>query len=521
MTSTLLLILGSTSAPDAVLLFPDRAQVTRLTKVTCGSRTPVVFEGVPLAAATDSFRAQVTVGSVDGVRAEQVRHEKAFSAQAEALETKLEALLDDQRVLDDGMARLNEQVKLAGKLRGVAEQGISAEFVAEKPDLKAWQQALETPLQSAVAAGKQMAELEMKRRKLAREIEHVRWQRHNVEASTEKRWWRVEVLVTCPTGASAELALSYVVGGASWTPAYEARSADGEKAVEFSTYATVAQTTGEDWPAVKLTLSTAVPAQNATPPTMNKLLLGATERAKERKVLARRDEAVESAQVAASSTPSTPGAGGLLATSQGLSVQLEVKEVARVPTDGTGVRLFVGMAKFPAEYSIRIQPKLYPLAFRVADVTNAGAWPLLSGPVEVFRATGLVGRYELDRVAVGAAFTLTLGLEDSIRVKRTVVEEVKKEAGLFNAKQRFSYAYRFELTNYGKQGAELEVADHLPVAEVDDIDVSIAETTTPGYELNKATGVAKWKVALKAQERKTLTFAFRVNIPTSYETQGL
>jgi uncharacterized protein (TIGR02231 family) len=520
MTTTLLFVLASTTSPDEVVVFPDRAQVTRVTPVTCGTRTAIVFENVPPAALSDSFRARMSEGTVDGLRAELVRQEKVFGDKAQALEKKLEQLSDEGRVLDDQLAKVEEQRELATHLREVAEQGLTRELAAEKPDVKAWQAALETPLTTNLQVAKQAAELTAKRRDLNRLIEDVRRQLDEVRLGAQKQTFRVEVLVSCPQGRSAQLSLGYLVGGASWTPAYEARAAEGAKAVDFATFATVTQATGEDWSHVKLTLSTAVPAQNATPPTMNKLLVGATERAPEKKVLTRRDEYVETASVASASTPSQ-GAGGLVARSQGLSVQLEVKDPAKVPGDGAPVRLFVGETRLAATFELKVMPKLVPVAFRVAEVTNTGSWPLLPGRVDAFRATGLVGRYDLERVAQGAPFSLTFGLDDSIRVKRTVVEELKKDQGLFNSKKRFTYVYKFDLANYGKAPVELSVADHLPVAEVNDIEVSLTEKTTAGAQVNKQSGVVSWKVPLKPAEKKTVDFGFRVDVPTSYDMGGL
>jgi uncharacterized protein (TIGR02231 family) len=342
MTLTLML-LAATGAPDEVVVFPDRAQVTRVTPVTCGARTAIVFENVPPAAVADSFRARMSDGTVDGLRAELVRAEKVYSEKADALEKRLEALLDEQRALDDQLARLESQRVMATRLREVAEQGVSREFAAEKPEPKTWQAALDGPLTTTLALAKQGAELSLKRREQARLIEDARRQLDEVHAGAQKQSYRVEVLVTCPQG-SAKLSLTYLVGGASWTPAYEARASEATRSVELSTFATVTQATGEDWAQVKLVLSTAVPAQNATPPTMNKLYVGAQERVQEKKVLTSRSEFVETASVAFGSAESSKDTG-LVAKSQGLSVQLEVKEPAKVSGDGAPVRLFVGATK--------------------------------------------------------------------------------------------------------------------------------------------------------------------------------
>ena len=83
MNALILTILASTTAADRVVVFPDRAQVTRVTQVQCGARVPVTFDHIPPVAAQDSFRARVFGGSIDGMRAELVTQDKEFSPKAD------------------------------------------------------------------------------------------------------------------------------------------------------------------------------------------------------------------------------------------------------------------------------------------------------------------------------------------------------------------------------------------------------------------------------------------------------
>ncbi|MGV3621763.1 MAG: mucoidy inhibitor MuiA family protein [Archangium sp.] len=516
MNALVLLMLASTSAPDQVVVFPDRAQVTRSTTVNCGARVPVTFEGIPPAAAQDSFRARVSGGSIDGMRAELVSREKEYGAKASALVTQLDALAIEVEDVNDATARAQAQQRTGQKYTDVAVQLVSKEL-ADKPDPRAWSQAFDSALSSSLSAAKQQAELAAKLRVLQTKQEELRRQLEEVRVSTTKKSWTVEVLASCPSGKSAELALTYLVGGTSWTPEYEARA--GENDVEFSTWATVQQSTGEDWSQVELILSTAVPSQNATPPELKVLQLSAYDKGPEKKVLVRRDEYVERAQ-ASGSTPHG-GEGQAVVREQGLSVQLAVPEKSKVSGDGAPIRLFVGKSKFKASFELSAAPRAVPVAFRVARVNNQGSWPLLPGRVDAFRSTGLVGRYFLDRVPQGGAFTLTFGIEDSVRVKRTIIEEVKRDTGLFNGNKRFTYSYSFEVANYGKQPLTVSLAEQLPVSELSDVVVTVTETTTAGYALDKQDGIAKWAVALKAGEKKTVNLAFRVDVPNSYETGGL
>lgn len=523
MTTTMVLaLLTSTSAPDRVVVFPDRAQVTRVTQVTCGARVPVTFEGIPPAAAQDSFRARLTGGTVDGLRAELVTREKEFSPKAEALVKQLEDLQLERQVINDDLARARTQQQAGAKYGDIAAALVSREMVTDRADVKSWQAAFDAALTAGLASAKAQADLGAKLKDVARREEEVRLQLEQVRVAAQKRAWTVEVLASCPAGASASLELVYLVGGVSWAPVYDARAVEGANAVDFSTWATLTQATGEDWSGVQLLLSTAVPSQNATPPELMKLKVGATEQEPEKRVLVRRDEYVERAQAGKDTGGLSGEADGRLAVkSQGLSVQLEIPEKAKVPGDGSPVRLFVGKTRMKATFELRAMPRLYPVAFRVAELTNQAPWPLLPGRVDAFRATGLVGRYQLERVAQGGAFTLTFGLEDSVRVKRVTLEELKREAGVFNDKKRFTYAYRFEVANYGKAPVEVALAESIPVSELDDIAVAVTEKTTAGYALGKDDGITKWRVPLRPGEKKDVTLAYKVEVPSSYDTGGL
>lgn len=519
MSALLLAVLASTAAPDRVVVFPDRAQVTRLTQVTCGARVPVTFEGIPPAAAQDSFRARLTGGTVDGLRAELVSREKEFSPKAEALTKQLDELDVERQTLDDDLARARTQAQAGTRYGDIATQLVSREMVSEGPNVKAWQTAFDASLTAGLASAKTQAELGAKLNDLSRREEEVRLQLKQVRVAAQKRAFSVEVLASCPQGGQATLELTYLVGGASWTPVYDARALEG--AVDFSTWATLAQATGEDWSGVDLVLSTAVPSQNATPPELMKLKVTAYERPPEKKVLVRRDEHVERAQAGKDKESGGEAAPGLVARAQGLSVQLAVPEKAKVPGDGSPVRLFVGKTKLKATFELRAMPRLFPVAFRVAELTNQAPWPLLPGRVDAFRATGLVGRYRLAHVGQGAAFTLTFGLEDAVRVKRVTLEELKRDAGLFNDRKRFTYSYRFEVANYSKAPVEVSLAESLPVSELDDISVAVTEKTTAGYALAKDDGIARWKVPLRPGEKKDVNLSFKVEVPSSYETGGL
>jgi uncharacterized protein (TIGR02231 family) len=515
--SLMLWVLAATPSVSSVVVYPDRAQVTRAQTVSCvGRNTLARFEEIPPAADPASFRARAERATVEGLLASERTRQARYGAERERLEKQREELERELAALEHSRTRAQALDTLGSSFTEVALARIRRELSEPKPDTRAWATALDTALGSRVRAAAEQEAHAAKLRTLSRTLAEVRTQEQRTMAVSERIDRSVEVQLDCPAGTQARVELTYLVGGASWQPAYEARADEQGRAVELSTYATVKQSTGEDWKEARLVLSTAVPDENATPPELQPLQIHAEERKEERKVLVRREEYQEHAQAGAA-TPS--GGQSMRATAQGLSVQLAVPERADVPGDGSEVRLRVARTRLQATFAWRSIPKLHPVVFRVARLANTAPFPLLPGMVDVFRQTGFLGRQPLERVAQGAPFELTFGIEEGLRVERQVVEEVARDAGLFGGKRRFRYAYRLEVANYRKAPEELEVAEHIPVSELEDVKVELdTKKTTAGYALDAADGIATWKLKLAPAEKRTVDLAFHVEVPSSYDS---
>jgi uncharacterized protein (TIGR02231 family) len=519
-------VLGSlimTATIAQVVVFPSRAQVTRAEEVACGAAVVARFAAIPPAADPSTFRAAASRGTVEGLRAETQARGEAFAAQARALEDDLRQLGARIAAERDRQQRAQRADALAARLTDVTLARVGREMTEPAPNVKAWSGAFD----SALAIGEQAAQshvaAQARIRALEQQLDTLSRKRARLEAAAGRREHTAEVLVSCPAGQTTRVELTYLVRGASWRPAYEARADEETGTVELATYALVRQATGEDWTQARIILSTALPRQDATPPELQPLSLRAESRPPERKVLVRRDEYHEHAESGAnidSRAPARPTAG-LAPEDQGLSVQLAVPEAADITGDDTPARLFVGMTRLKARFALRALPKLMPFAFRVADVVNTAPYPLLPGELDAFRGQGLMARYELERVAEGEPFHLTFGADESLRIKRVVVEEVKRDTGFAGSTRRFRYAYRYELANYHGRETELELSDHIPVSELKDVKVAIDARSTANYQLRGEDGIVTWRVGLRAGEQRNLELAFHVDAPASYDSGAL
>lgn len=503
-----------------VLLYPDAAIVTRAVDVTCAApATSAAFHGLPVALDPATLRASATGADarVEGLSiVEGVRRETASEA-LKAVERELEQLGARQEARQRQVSRAEAAKARAEGVRGSSAAFMNREAATQaKPNLDAWGVSLDLTRAAVDQASRDIRTARAEAREAQRRIDELERRRDALCAASPARTWDAEVVVRCTGKAKVEL--SYQTTAASWAPAYEARSDEAGGSLQLSVLADVKQGTGEDWTGVDVTLSTALSRRDAKPPKPQRLYVSAYKEEEKKKVLVTRQESA--VHLEASGGPAQAG-GELVATEEGLSVQLKVAAKADVAGDGRSARLLVETLRLDAAYSFVTLPKALPATFHRAVAVNTARYPLLPGPLDLFNANGFLGSTRLARTAQGDKMRLAFGLAEAVKVRRVVLAEETKEPGFFGSTRKLDYAYRFELANWEKGPVTLEVQDHVPVSELDDVKVAIEKQTTAGYELLKDDGLLTWRVPLAPGEKKNVELHFSVEIPSKYDSAGL
>lgn len=526
-TALCLPTLAQADRVSKVVVYPDRAQVTRVGQVSCGDKVLVRFVGLPPATDAQSVRAQLDVpgASVLGVRTESEIWSAPYAKQVEQLDEDLRLIDEELKQLGDQRSREQAVESVATRYEDVAVTLLGRELneppgnpssPAQLP--KAWSLALEAPLKLRLEHAAQKAGFEKRSRELRLKREELASKRQRLVSASQQRQLNAEVLLTCPsepTDRKAQVELTYLVGGAGFSMEHEARLSE-QGAVELTTYATLTQRTGEDWKDAKVIVSTAIPRQNATPPELIPLRVTATERTPPKRLLVSRVEESVHREASGSAAQTTSSTGkNLQLVDQGLSVQFVAPQTADIAGDGTPVRIRVARADLRSRVVYRTIPKLQPFVFRVADLVNTAGYPLLAGPIDVYRQGQFSARYALPRVAAGERFELSFGLLDRVKVKRTILEEIARDKGILGTTRRHRYGYRFEVESYLPGGEEIELLEHIPVSELDDVKVALDAKATPGYELRAADGIVSYKLRLSAGEKRAVELHYYVDAPAS------
>jgi uncharacterized protein (TIGR02231 family) len=517
----------------AVTVYPDRARVTRRGTValTPGEHT-LTLGSLPTTLQDDSVRAG---GKGAGVKilGVEVASQYVTSAPESALaetQQRLQDLQDADRVLADSEAAVAARLDFLTNLRDTSSVSVAKAIAYGKTTLDNVASLGNYLIAELKAAHAEQRELAGKRRDLAREIAAVQAQLAQTGRGTTYERREIRVAVEAAAATSLELELIYGVTGAGWEPLYDIRLVDA--AVTLTYLAGVRQQTGEDWPAVALTLSTARPAAShglpkldpwyvdvyrpAPPPVRAAMPMSMAAPSGGGRA---RDEAQATEGYA---PPPPPPVEVAVATieSSGAALTYRVAHPVAVPADGAPHRTTVTALDLHADLDYLTVPKLATEAYLRATIRNTSPFTLLPGAANIFHGADFVGSTRLKTIVPNEEFEVQLGVDDRLKVERELTERATAKASLLGNNTRTVFAYRITLHNHLATPARVTVFDQVPVSRNEEIKPKLQEAT-PAPTEESDLHILKWELTLEPQAKQDLTFAFSVEHPRGWQIAGL
>jgi uncharacterized protein (TIGR02231 family) len=318
--------------------------------------------------------------------------------------------------------------------------------------------------------------------------------------ATVESWARaaieLELVNSEPLGRSVELRVDYLVPGALWRPWHTARliEQDGQAKLEFRCEGCVWQSTGEDWHDVQLVFSTERPSLGVTPPLLQTDTLRIRKKGATVEVQTR-DQKVHTAGLGADASASKQVAQDDLPgiDDGGEALVLRGLAKASVPSDGKPYRVPIFSFESPAETALICTPELVGAVLLRSRQTNHASHPLLAGPVDLVRHSGLVGRTSILFIAPSERFELGWGPDSSLRVHRSVelLEQERKTLSSWTRKPR---KVEVKLSNLGPEPRTIEVKERIAVSEVEKVEVELVEASRKAKP--DKDGFVTWEVRL-------------------------
>jgi len=217
------------------------------------------------------------------------------------------------------------------------------------------------------------------------------------------------------------------------------------------------------------------------------------------------------------------------------SASFKIATPVTLASDNTPQRVPLGGADLAAVLRYQAAPKLQETAFLTAAVTNTGDLPFLGGALNVFLDDTFVATSRLATTMPGEKFTLQLGADEGIALKRKIVARYTEDTGFTTRSRRTTYDILLTITNNKRSSERIVLTDALPVARDEKIVVKLlapaerdflkpedaaAETPRAGIARD-AEGRLTWCLDLKAGEKRELAMKFSIEHPSSLAVSGV
>jgi uncharacterized protein (TIGR02231 family) len=511
-----------TSRFDEVTVYRDRALLTRTARAQLvPGEHRLVFEPLPAGLVNQSVHvrgegtARVTIL---GVETEQAFPGEPSQVRVRELEEQIKKLQLDVDDIQSELSSLETERELLKSIRVHTGEQMGRELAVQQPDTRRWEstiQYLRTKLEENLKVNleRQNVQEEVKRR-----IELLQRELQQITASQNRDAKRVTVRVRAEASGYLDLRLTYLTGGASWQPVYDARVSHRNDDVKLTYNAVIIQRTGEDWKDARIVLSTARPAAGARMPVLGPWFLrvspprppvpAAEGVRKQAEDLAFTMDVMEAARV------------GAVADEQITSMVFRVPGTHSVPGDGSAHQVYIDEYTLTGPKEYIASPKLTSTAFLQVKTKNETDAVLLPGSMNIFLGTDFVGSSPIGYTARGEPVELFLGIDEGIRIRRTEVSRNVDEGGFISKRKKTDFSYKIEVENYKQYPVTISIVDNVPVSQHSDIEVRVTSIRPEPAERSEQ-GIVRWLLQLNPGEKKEITYDFFIRHPLDMDISGI
>ncbi len=589
---TLTLLLSATVRADDEKHDPIKPAPSRITNITVYSTTAMVTrevtapEGAGLTEVIVSpmppytLQSSLSAEGNDNIRVLSVRFRTRAIAEdtreeVRKLDTQIKTLTTKQQTIDSDLKATGENLKLLDKLEGFTAK--SLEHLTDKGQLDT---------EKIIALAKFVQDDRTKRTKeqllLKQQFDDLQAQIAftkrllDEKAGGVVRTERDAVILVDKKQGGGTIRLNYLVSNAAWRPQYKFRTGGKEKdpiTVEYQ--AAVEQKTGEDWVNAQITLSTAQPLLNASPPDLKSLAIavgppgtgvailpgdpkgsggpaggggmgggmpGPTAFQKDLEKMSKDlrgqaagnyaqnkvDDAAKQTNDAAAieqycdlfiSRDDLIRADRPL-VNDGPSVTYSLKNKITIPSRNDEQVIEITRLDLNPKFYYKAVPVLTPNVYRLADLINTSDVVLLPGEATMYLGGDFVGSTKLPLVAVGKPFTVGLGVDPQLQVSRILVDRTRTTQG---GNQVLTFKYRVMLSSYKSVTVPVQVWDRMPHAEATmTIAINLVNpkpelSTNPLYiRDDQSKGLLRWDVNIDPKQNGekafTIDYEFKMEL---------
>ena len=360
---------------------------------------------------------------------------------------------------------------------------------------------------------------EEKKQVIGAEADKLRQQLAQLQAQAPRPTSEIVVEIDSPAEVNATFLLTYFVGSAGWTPAYDLRAKSVGQPIELLMKAQVVNSTGEDWNKVNMSLSSGNPTQGGVMPQMQTWVLEQPYTIQTINPRSRKDNVSMAAPSVEMDSEDKKGYYDEIPANTEVmntvvyrttTVEFAIDAPFTVPADGMAHTVGVKTHSIPSSFKHYCTPKLDKDAFLYARTTGWEDLNLLPGQANVFFEGTYVGQSFLDLSRPQDTLDISLG-----RDKGVVVERVRRKGAddkaVVGGKRTVLRGWDLTVKNNKSTAIDLQVRDQYPLSPRSEIEVKLEDGGGAG--VNDQNGMLTWNMKVEPKGIKKLGFSYTVKHP--------
>lgn len=317
-----------------------------------------------------------------------------------------------------------------------------------------------------------------------------------------------------------EFDLSYLTRNARWENLYTLRADSVKGDIEWESFVSITQSSGEEWKNAQIEISTAQPftAQAPDPlegwtidiyrPTLRSAAKSLAFEADVMRSYAQEDKGFPPYEKPSIHEETT-------------SFTFRLPTLQTVPSDNTPHKFFIAAASSKGDFRYRAVPKVAPFAYLSTEVTSPFPFPLIAGKMTLLLDGRIVGSYTPSQTLhPEEKILLSFGIDEEIKVERKQTKKYSQEKGLISPKTEVMYDYTHEITNTKNKTVRINIEDQFPISQNEQIHVRFDAPQSGEADISEK-GIVIWNIELKPHAKKTLPLRFTVTYPKEVMVEGL
>lgn len=510
--------IASVAKIQSIVLYPDSAMIKKETAVAVKKGENIIrITGLTVNLTDESVQVNIkekAAARISSVRVEKTYLQKTIQDKTQKLQSRLESINELIKERSNEISAINSSIDFLKKTvpfpqnQKVTQSEVEghAKFIEK----------------SFSVSYDRTAKLENKIKKLNEEKRAVENELKNLSSSRDES---KTIVVNLLSNADREinLGLSYIVANAGWSPQYDVRADSATGKIDITCFASIAQSTGEDWKNVNIEISTARPSYGPPP----ELSAWYVDVYKPRPVVYKYKKAIEDADMPmmsmekASDTALGQQFEEPKIKAEATSFSFIIPGKVNIPSDNQPHRILISSSSKEAKLDYYAAPKLSRHAHLRAGLKNPLPFPIFSGQMSIFLDERFVNTTSVDKqILPDEDMSLSLGIDEGIKIEKKLLKKFTEYSGVFSKDSQINYEYAIDIVSSKDKEIGINIRDNFPVSKNEQIKVALESPKKEDARISDD-GIISWDLRLKPNEKKTLKIKFRVEHPKDLRITGL